>query len=290
MYEFATFVLSETTVNQIKALPENLRLKFYDAVVNYGLHGIEPELSGLEYVIWIGIRDLILYSKRKSENWKQKQQSNGKKGGRPKTQENPENPTKPNENTETQNNPENPNNPSLFIETQENPENPTKPKITQKTHNGNGNGNENDKNKGNTGFFLPDLKPKNTEPAEDIVPDPLPDKPDKPSGTKEDATAMFNKARALWNDREIPPQCRDLIIPPAEYDCLRTFQNYSWLEVDNAIKNYHWHLTKSGDGWKQPPPYGSIYGFLKTGVARYYEDKAFEKQFREQEMNHGVRK
>jgi hypothetical protein len=61
---------------------------------------------------------------------------------------------------------------------------------------------------------------------------------------------------------------------------LRTFQNYSWLEIENAVKNYHWHLTKRGPDWERPPPYGSIYGFLKTGVARYYDDEAFERQFR----------
>ena len=79
--------------------------------------------------------------------------------------------------------------------------------------------------------------------------------------------------------------------PPAEYGCLRTFQNYSWLEIENAVKNYHWHETgKCGPGWKPPPPYGSIYGFLEKGVARYFDDNALEQQFKIQEEGCGGRK
>ena len=71
--EFSTFVLSETTVNQIKALPVELRLIFYEAVSDYGLHGIEPEFTGLENVIWIGIKGSIKIPKNKGRlhwNWK----------------------------------------------------------------------------------------------------------------------------------------------------------------------------------------------------------------------------
>ena len=276
--EFSTFVLSETTVNQIRALPVELRLIFYEAVSDYGLHGIEPEFTGLENVIWIGIRDLILHTKRKDEKWKQKQQNNGKKGGRPK--ENPENPNKPSE-------------------TQTNPENPNKPSENEETHNDNDNKNYNDKNNENIGFsfsnFFQETKTQNElqepEPPEnnnhadfDTAPPFLEKPPDKPAETKEDATATFNKAVSLWNLRKIPPQCRNIIIPPGHYECLPTFQNYSWPEIENAIMNYHFHLCqieKGCNGWKTPPPYGSIYGFLKTGVARYFDDEAFKKQFRE---------
>jgi len=46
------------------------------------------------------MRDLILYSKRKDATWREKQRKNGEKGGRPKTQNNPDKPK------ETQNNPD----------------------------------------------------------------------------------------------------------------------------------------------------------------------------------------
>ncbi|MDR2915115.1 MAG: DUF6291 domain-containing protein [Tannerella sp.] len=95
--------MSETTLNQIKVLPEQTQLKFFWAVANYGVDGIEPDFTGLELAIWIPMRDLISHTKRKDNNWREKQQRNGKKGGRPpKTQNNPDNPTEPNE---TQDNP-----------------------------------------------------------------------------------------------------------------------------------------------------------------------------------------
>jgi hypothetical protein len=101
---FSTFILSETTLNQIKALPPEMQLKFFWAVSNYGITGTEPDFTGVELAIWIPMRDLIRNSKRKNEKWLEKQRENGKKGGRPKTQNNPENPDKP---TETHNGNEN---------------------------------------------------------------------------------------------------------------------------------------------------------------------------------------
>jgi hypothetical protein len=104
----------------------------------------------------------------------------------------------------------------------------------------------------------------------------------KKAESREDATAVFNRARGLWNDLELKPECRDLVIPPSEYDCLRTFQHYSWKEIENGIRNYDWHVKgRCGKGFKPPPPYGSIYGFLKSGVARYFDDDAIDQQFRD---------
>jgi hypothetical protein len=98
----------------------------------------------------------------------------------------------------------------------------------------------------------------------------------------EDITALFNRARELWNGSGIKPECRDLIIPPSEYGCMRAFQNYRWDEIENAIRNYDWHVKgRCGEGFRPPPPYGSIYGFLKSGVSRYYDDEAIDQQFRE---------
>jgi len=134
--EFSTFVLSETTVNQINALPDTMQLKYYKAVADYGLNGIEPDFIGMELAVWISMRDLILHTKRKDEKWRQKQQENGKKGGRPKTQNNPDEPKKP---TETQNNPDEPKKPT---ETQNNPDDNW---VNTETHNDNNNDNGNDK-------------------------------------------------------------------------------------------------------------------------------------------------
>ena len=58
--EFKSFVFPETTKKQIDAMPVEMKLRFYDAVTNYGMYGIEPEdLSQIEYLIWIPMKDLI---------------------------------------------------------------------------------------------------------------------------------------------------------------------------------------------------------------------------------------
>jgi hypothetical protein len=138
---FSTFVMSETTRNQIKALPQDMQLKFFWAVTDFGLDGIEPKFDGIELAIWIPMRDLILNSKRQDEAWRNKQRENGKKGGRPR---------KTPVNKEIQNNPKNP---GVIEETQKNQGfsggNP-------KTHNDNDNVNFNDNGKDKSGASAPD--------------------------------------------------------------------------------------------------------------------------------------
>jgi hypothetical protein len=72
---FSTFVMSETTRNQIKVLPAEIQLKFFWAVTDYGLDAIEPEFDGMELAIWIPMRDSIkagrVYNKNHLHwNWK----------------------------------------------------------------------------------------------------------------------------------------------------------------------------------------------------------------------------
>ena len=109
--------------------------------------------------------------------------------------------------------------------------------------------------------------------------------PEEGQKAREDATTVFNKARALWNELQVPPECRDIIIPHTQKYILRTIQNYAWVEIENAIKNYHYHRTRCDNDWKPPPPYGSLYGFLKTGVERYHNDEAVKQQFMQEDQN-----
>ena len=104
---------------------------------------------------------------------------------------------------------------------------------------------------------------------------------DKPIEKQEDATVVFQKAREYWNGRGLKPECRNLFISPADLpDILRTFQHYTWDEIKNAIGNFHWHRTEAGPEFNPPWPYGSLYGFLKTGVERYFDDNALDQQFK----------
>jgi len=109
---FASFVVTETMESQLRLMPDDMRLKYFDALLRFGLHGEEPEFSGMELVAWIPMRDMIAHAKRKDKAFREKQRTNGTKGGRPKnppepaiTHGNPENPPepkKPSENPESQ--------------------------------------------------------------------------------------------------------------------------------------------------------------------------------------------
>ena len=92
---FSTFVVTETMESQLAIMPADLQLKYFWALMRFGLHGEEPDFSGMELVAWVPMRDMILHAKRKDEKWREKQRENGKKGGRPKSHPNPENPGEP---------------------------------------------------------------------------------------------------------------------------------------------------------------------------------------------------
>jgi len=70
--------------------------------------------------------------------------------------------------------------------------------------------------------------------------------------------------------------------PADTLEILRTMQHYTWEEIKNAIGNYAWHKTKAGSEYIDPPPYGSLAGFLKTGVERYFDDNALDQQFKKE--------
>ena len=65
MNKFKSFVFSETTKKQIDLMPTpEMKLKFYEAVTNYGIFGIEPtDLNDIEMIIWLPMKDLIDNSK-----------------------------------------------------------------------------------------------------------------------------------------------------------------------------------------------------------------------------------
>jgi hypothetical protein len=105
---------------------------------------------------------------------------------------------------------------------------------------------------------------------------------DKPVKTKEDAITVWNMAREHWNNLGLKPICRDVMMRAGDTgEILRTFQSYTWAEIKNAIENYSWHKFKAGSDFRPPPPYGSLAGFLKTGVERYFDDDALDQQFKE---------
>ena len=120
-----SFVFYETFESVIEELPEEMQLKFYKYITQYGLHGIKPEVTGIEKAIWTQIQFAI----DQAQNRRKRAIENGNKGGRPYK-------------TETQNNPDiTQNNPDI---TQNNPDiTQNNPDITQAKPNNNLNVNVN---------------------------------------------------------------------------------------------------------------------------------------------------
>ena len=91
-----SFVFYETFESVIEELPEEMQLKFYKYITQYGLHGIEPEVTGIEKAIWTQIQFAI----DQAQNRRKRAIENGNKGGRPNKTETQKNQTI------TQNNPD----------------------------------------------------------------------------------------------------------------------------------------------------------------------------------------
>ena len=98
-----SFVFYETFESVIEELPEEMQLKFYKYITQYGLHGIEPEVTGIEKAIWTQIQFAI----DQAQNRRKRAIENGNKGGRPNKTENKNNPNETQKNqTITENNPD----------------------------------------------------------------------------------------------------------------------------------------------------------------------------------------
>lgn len=96
-----SFVFYETFESVIEELPEEMQLKFYKYITQYGLHGIEPEVTGIEKAIWTQIQFAI----DQAQNRRKRAIENGNKGGRPNKTETKNNPNETQKNqTITENN------------------------------------------------------------------------------------------------------------------------------------------------------------------------------------------
>ena len=98
-----SFVFYETFESVIEELPEEMQLKFYKYITQYGLHGIKPEVTGIEKAIWTQIQ----FSIDQAQNRRKRAIENGNKGGRPNQTITQNNQTiTQNNQTITQNNPD----------------------------------------------------------------------------------------------------------------------------------------------------------------------------------------
>ena len=93
-----SFVFYETFYTALAELPGEMRLRFYEAIISYGLYDTLPEFTGLEKSVWLQIQFSIDSAKERYQN----RIENGKKGGRPtkqaETENNQRKPTETNDN------------------------------------------------------------------------------------------------------------------------------------------------------------------------------------------------
>ena len=306
---FSSFVLCETTCKQLKSLPPKKRLKFYDALIEFGLNGVEPDFEGIEAAVWIPMADFIISSKLEDKQWHEKQSANGKRGGAPAGNRNAH---KPLEKT-TQNNPAKQpvvlNNP---------PKQPVVLETTQTTHNGkgndndNGNDNGNEKEKGKSAdahekppFLRPkvfeetfrNLIPPETEPGRK-PPTPVAPTPPEPdeSPPAQNFASWYEDIRRAWNVLVHDPIADTTALNLNDFerrDAMAVWKTYPQSKtVCKSIANY----IQVKDCPEKYDPHGSVYdslsGFLKKGIEKYrdesqplerYISPAYKKQQEEEE-------
>ena len=92
MEEKKGFVFYETFYEVLSILPDDLKLKFYTALTEYGLFNKEPEFTGIEKALWLQMKFGIDSAKERYA----RRVENGKKGGAPKNNQNAEKTTENN--------------------------------------------------------------------------------------------------------------------------------------------------------------------------------------------------
>jgi hypothetical protein len=240
--EFSTFIMSETTLNQIKALPPEKQLQFFWAVADYGVDGIEPEFDGVDLAVWIPMRDLILHTKRKDEIWRLKRQENGKKGGRPKAKTDPDEPAGTQENL------------LVISENQENQEN----LLVISASNDNVNDNEN---------LNVNVK----------LGKPLINTKEIPRNNFENIRQVWN-----FPDRKLPEFRRTILqLTSPERDIIsRQFVSYQEGEIIEAIKNYS-YMRLHPEEFDIKHNYSGLISFIEKGLDTFTQpEDVLQKNFK----------
>ena len=76
----AGFVFMPSYYDAIRPLPDEMRLRLYDAILDYGIEGVTPTLEGIEQSMFALVKGNIDSSKSRYQACV----ANGKKGGRPR--------------------------------------------------------------------------------------------------------------------------------------------------------------------------------------------------------------
>ena len=74
------FVFLPSYYDAIRPLPDEMRLRLYDAIIDYGVEGVTPELEGIEASLFALVKGNLDSGKARYQACV----NNGKKGGRPR--------------------------------------------------------------------------------------------------------------------------------------------------------------------------------------------------------------
>ena len=83
-----SMIIYRSFYEAIKELPDENKLNVLMAVLEYGIDGKEPELSGIDAALFLLMRPQIEANQKRYDNGK-KGADYGTRGGRPKNDENP---------------------------------------------------------------------------------------------------------------------------------------------------------------------------------------------------------
>jgi hypothetical protein len=103
---FGMFVFGDTLEKAIELIPESEQLRYYRYIKDYGLHGIEPDLSGFEAATWIQMKTLIDNTMPEKGNYRTGK--NGAPFGNSNASKNKNQPNQPENNQNNQNQPNQP--------------------------------------------------------------------------------------------------------------------------------------------------------------------------------------
>jgi hypothetical protein len=282
---FASFSLCETTCCQLQAMRPKMRLRFYDALIDFGIYGIEPDFEGVDEVIWIPMRDFILNSKQEDELWRQRKCERGKLGGAPKGNHNArkqpktENSSPPPDEQTTKNNQNNQDNAKQLKQSKQSKQSKqpireekgieetiTKEKRREES------GELDSKQVVDSAFSLPEFDSGNSVSSLSEL-----DSVDSGFSLSQELhpaqTDLITRILAhenTWNKSGVSPPCKLIMFSPLQFqDMTPTLVSYSDEKIDKAIRNYA-EVLKSGNLGREPC--SSFVNFIIRWVEKFVDE------------------
>ncbi|MDC7218625.1 MAG: DUF6291 domain-containing protein [Spirochaetales bacterium] len=244
MAERKNFIVRGEHRDAIALLSKEQKGELLDAMFIYNLDEKEPELDGMVKMAFAFLKNSFDYDREKHKKTCERNRRNGKKGGRPKTdeptenEENPKNPGGSDDNPQYPNGSgNNPENPVGSLGTDSNREEPKK---------------ANTNTKSNTKSNIPPYIPPSGESV----------------GCVRDFSKEWDRLRIFWNSSGLP-EYKKLFVNLSDAGEVKNWMNaYTEDEIQAAITNYRTLLPRIPPTEKT---YDTFYGFIRSGIDRFHD-------------------